>query len=680
MKRAVTLALSLLFVSLYLTAQTLTEMKQQFLKEGIGNWYEPNSNSWDYGFFEEFAIHDGGFWNYTIVKKRKNGYVLVLANEVGDEKKLEVSQEGNTLRIKEGKNKPVAYHKVDKFLPDYTTVDTSTFVDTKFSRLDTATIVGYLRNNSSNEPFRVSISDWLTGGNEEYFGNIDEFGRFEIKIPLYNTTQVYMDWRRSFLIDVFEPGEKVFLFLDLDTKETIYHGKTARFHNELANYNFSTSYWDLLTDEHGKKRMAKMNYENQLSYEDLLIYKKNEWDSLERVNAGFFDNHPQLSSKVCYYIESKTSLKIAKALVYAHLDRSDHVDKHAPPTDYTRFLKDNFIDKQIFPKSLVRENLDVANHYMYMDTAFQMSVDFSTVIVDLIRQGKIKADKSITDYAELSTRAMVDDEKAMHVFTPQDSLHLAQLQERDPNIANRYYSLYKDYESLIRMYASIELSLNQPKLILQKHFDRDWFDILYSHKVYSVLSEGEALPPEVMDDVIQPIQHTFFKEQVITKNDGLRQRSSAALRYEENLRNTDHLAESKDADKIIADILAPHKGKVVYIDFWGTWCGPCIAEMEYVPAAKKALEGKDVVFVYFANRTDKTAWVNFIKQKNLEGENVIHYNLPQEQQSIVERRLGVRSFPTYMLVDTEGNFVNTQAPRPSQKDQLVREIDKLLAK
>jgi hypothetical protein len=102
--------------------------------------------------------------------------------------------------------------------------------------------------------------------------------------------------------------------------------------------------------------------------------------------------------------------------------------------------------------------------------------------------------------------------------------------------------------------------------------------------------------------------------------------------------------------------------------------------MEYVRAAKKALEGKDVMFIYFANRAPQTAWESFIKQKNLEGENVIHYNLPQEQQSMVERRLGIQAFLTYMLVDKQGDFVNTKAPRPSQKDQLVVEIDKLLAK
>ena len=42
--------------------------------------------------------------------------------------------------------------------------------------------------------------------------------------------------------------------------------------------------------------------------------------------------------------------------------------------------------------------------------------------------------------------------------------------------------------------------------------------------------------------------------------------------------------------------LAPHKGKVIYIDVWGSWCGPCREEMKHASAIKESLKGKDVVF------------------------------------------------------------------------------------
>lgn len=69
---------------------------------------------------------------------------------------------------------------------------------------------------------------------------------------------------------------------------------------------------------------------------------------------------------------------------------------------------------------------------------------------------------------------------------------------------------------------------------------------------------------------------------------------------------------------------------------------------------------------------------NIIKEYGLTGKSAVHYNLPDEQQSAIERFLGVHSFPTYMLIDKQGNIVNRKAPRPAMKDQLLNAVYKEL--
>ena len=63
------------------------------------------------------------------------------------------------------------------------------------------------------------------------------------------------------------------------------------------------------------------------------------------------------------------------------------------------------------------------------------------------------------------------------------------------------------------------------------------------------------------------------------------------------------------------------KGKVVYLDIWGTWCGPCKDELTYVPELKAHFKGKDVVYIYLdMDEDDKDAtWREFIKVNNMEG-------------------------------------------------------------
>ena len=54
-------------------------------------------------------------------------------------------------------------------------------------------------------------------------------------------------------------------------------------------------------------------------------------------------------------------------------------------------------------------------------------------------------------------------------------------------------------------------------------------------------------------------------------------------------------------------------------------------------------------------------WKNVIKEYDVTGENVVHYNLPNEQQSAVENFLKVNQYPTYRLIDRNGNLLDVNA-------------------
>ena len=69
----------------------------------------------------------------------------------------------------------------------------------------------------------------------------------------------------------------------------------------------------------------------------------------------------------------------------------------------------------------------------------------------------------------------------------------------------------------------------------------------------------------------------------------------------------------------------------------------------------------DIVFFYLANRSDDESWKNVIKEYNVTGDNVVHYNLPNEQQSAVENFLKVNQYPTYRLIDRNGNLLDVNA-------------------
>ena len=134
-----------------------------------------------------------------------------------------------------------------------------------------------------------------------------------------------------------------------------------------------------------------------------------------------------------------------------------------------------------------------------------------------------------------------------------------------------------------------------------------------------------------------------------------------ALSGGESLKTNDEVKEMSDGEKILRKLVEPYKGKMVLIDVWGTWCSPCRQALSHSKELYNRMAQYDIVFLYLANRSDDESWKNVIKEYNVTGENVVHYNLPEEQQRAVENFLKVNQYPTYRLIDRNGNLLDVNA-------------------
>ena len=137
----------------------------------------------------------------------------------------------------------------------------------------------------------------------------------------------------------------------------------------------------------------------------------------------------------------------------------------------------------------------------------------------------------------------------------------------------------------------------------------------------------------------------------------------------------DSLADGKD---IFQKLIAPYRGRVIYIDVWGTWCGPCREEMAYLPELHEALKELPVTYMYLANNSPEELWQKSAKRYGLEGDDCVNIRLPEEQQRAVEEYLGVQGFPTFLLVAPDGNIASNKAPRPSSPTSVREAILQLL--
>lgn len=120
--------------------------------------------------------------------------------------------------------------------------------------------------------------------------------------------------------------------------------------------------------------------------------------------------------------------------------------------------------------------------------------------------------------------------------------------------------------------------------------------------------------------------------------------------------------------------LSDLKGKVVYLDFWASWCGPCKAEFPHTKKIKEHFAGKDVAFVYVSIDEDAASWEKAMKKYELSG---LHTRVDGWKGKLAQE-YDINSVPSYFLIGKDGKFASDSTPRPSSGEELIKAIEALL--
>jgi len=175
-------------------------------------------------------------------------------------------------------------------------------------------------------------------------------------------------------------------------------------------------------------------------------------------------------------------------------------------------------------------------------------------------------------------------------------------------------------------------------------------EVLISHEFFGLLDYYdrqdvfENLYPEYKNKMRESLINTLdekysdykFKENALTNDKNIRKNGKELVNINSN---------------VIEEIIENNKGKVIYIDFWATWCGPCLTELPNSKKLRNELIDQNVEFVYLCVGSKQNDWEEKLLQYNLDGS---HYLLTNSQYDILSQKFQISGIPHYVLIDKNG--------------------------
>ena len=121
--------------------------------------------------------------------------------------------------------------------------------------------------------------------------------------------------------------------------------------------------------------------------------------------------------------------------------------------------------------------------------------------------------------------------------------------------------------------------------------------------------------------------------------------------------------------------LSDFHGKVIFLDFWGTWCAPCLAEMSASEALRQYFVGRDVVFVYISVNDPRDKWQRMLATRKFGTFQAVQLWSPNMKTA---QAYQVSEYPSYYLIGRDSQILSTRPPRPSNNSEAVAAIEQAL--
>lgn len=496
----------------------------------------------------------------------------------------------------------------------------------------------------------VIYNDAFANDQKKFVTDVDDKGRFKIIFPLEIPQSIMIQAGNAFTTILSKPGAKQGLIID-----------EASFSNLGSESWFVVKQLDFMGDlslENEEHRLLNPEFMKVRNYfQNDSMVKSLDVDAYQSYRLGLVEKHKQFYSN---YFDSVKVSQIIKdySLRNVRINAADDLMRYMwmhgmkPGENKIEFIK---VPQEYFDQvlSLIGSEVEEMMADRYAAVARELAMSPSSA------DRRKLMDLYITNvYEFLKTENLPDTTMAnLEIWKEIQAKRETANIESVPEMTQ----LLTEYQEKI-----MPFFYKSSWDLLKQNLDK--FNPLLRSSVVAVfidqtfISSGNDVPEYILEDLGQLDLQATIKDGILE--------DIADFEILKNKKFVTGVEISESADNILFKIKEKHKGKVVYVDVWATWCGPCISEFSYLKELKsQPLE--DVVFVYLCAQSSEEAFTTMVKKYELTGDN---YFLNATQYQAFDMEVEVSGFPTYLVITKEGKLVREGINRPSSGQALVNQL------
>ncbi len=632
--------------------------------ELLGNWFSADKGDWTFSFFDSLAIYQSRTWEYLSVNTRDN--ILEIKLKKGDdEQTLYCRYDGREYCYMRAEKEPeLCYSKNPDLLKKM-----SGEGNFEIPLLDPGKVIyyGYLKGYSKRLGITtgmIQINNRLNNQRESYAFKIKDNGSFSVEFPLAFPQEVSVGLPYTGTRLFFEPGKTIFHLANtgLDEYPSLFMGESAYVNYGLkATENIAVSNMDFV------KKIGDMT---DIEYIEHVINTKNiEEQKLEQIKKELnIDNKTlQIRSLDILLREAANAVSFnqnrRRAFFYKRMEAGNI---KPPPFEFAPF--DINLLKKIKDIPVNNDLALVSSEYVNLINALKLNNftrpqgSFYYMLTELADELKDKGieltgeEKDMIEFVRINLCDNYNDENAGNLYKSYrevlNNFRQQHIQEFT-DISNKFYldNLTKNLNIIFGKSGGLPIEITKVQNYLSQ-----------------LNSETDSPNEEKFEKIKHSISTDYLKEYVISEF-----YNKKAENEIKNLPETSSL--KTEGDKIFDSIIRKYRGKVIYVDFWATWCGPCIAGIEKIKPLKDEMADDDVVFLYITDPSSPEAEYN----KRIPGIKGEHVRLSNDEWIHLKAKFNIYGIPHYALVNKNGRIVNTHLI-PMGNDKLKQLLQEQITK